>query len=181
MKKTFTETKKKRYYIAYGSNLSIGQMAYRCPEARIEGTAVLGGWQLLFKGCATIKPKPGKNTPVLIWSISENDERSLDRYEGFPHLYYKKELPVMMFPTDEAGNPLDKDPQEVTAMVYIMDAQRRDLAAPSARYYGILEDGYRDFHFPMHILRQALTDSIGSRAAKAWMEQKPQFAAGWTH
>ena len=29
----------KRYYIAYGSNLNIGQMQWRCPDARIIGTA----------------------------------------------------------------------------------------------------------------------------------------------
>ena len=29
---------KKKYYIAYGSNLSVGQMAYRCPEANRHNT-----------------------------------------------------------------------------------------------------------------------------------------------
>lgn len=42
---------KMKYYIAYGSNLSVKQMAHRCPDARIAGQAVLEGWELLFKGC----------------------------------------------------------------------------------------------------------------------------------
>ena len=46
--------KNKKYYIAYGSNLSVEQMAYRCPDAKIAGQAVLAGWELLFRGCATI-------------------------------------------------------------------------------------------------------------------------------
>ena len=32
---------KKQYYIAYGSNLNVEQMAFRCPHATILGTAEL--------------------------------------------------------------------------------------------------------------------------------------------
>ena len=53
--------KNKKYYIAYGSNLSVEQMADRCPDAKIAGQAVLAGWELLFRGCATIAPNPKKN------------------------------------------------------------------------------------------------------------------------
>lgn len=73
---------KKRYYIAYGSNLSREQMAFRTPDAKIAGTAILTGWQLLFKVHATIEENPKKNTPVLVWEISGEDEKRLDRYEG---------------------------------------------------------------------------------------------------
>ena len=45
--------KEKRYYIAYGSNLNVGQMRMRCPHATILGTANLKGWELLFKGSKT--------------------------------------------------------------------------------------------------------------------------------
>ena len=31
---------KKKYYIAYGSNLSVEQMAVRCPDARVVGNAL---------------------------------------------------------------------------------------------------------------------------------------------
>ena len=47
------QMKNKKYYIAYGSNLSVEQMADRCPDAKIVGQAVLAGWELLFRGCAT--------------------------------------------------------------------------------------------------------------------------------
>ena len=114
---------KKKYYIAYGSNLSVEQMAVRCPDARVVGNAILYGWQLLFKGCATIEPNPERNTPVLVWEISEWDERSLDRYEGYPSFYYKKDLEVETFPL-EGG-----EPETLTAMVYIM-AEGHRLGAP---------------------------------------------------
>lgn len=175
MKKNDTE--QKRYYIAYGSNLSIAQMARRCPEAKIAGTAVLYGWQLLFKGCATIEEKPEKNTPVLIWEISPRDEMNLDRYEGFPHLYRKEYLDIEMFPTDGAGQPTDAEPVKANAMVYIMNGQR--LARPGGFYYRVLEDGYRDFHFPMHILEQALADSIGKKEAGEWLGNYRSGKEAW--
>ena len=66
---------RKRYYIAYGSNLSTEQMRYRTPDAKIVGRAILYGWQLVFKVHATIEENPKKNTPVLVWEISEADEK----------------------------------------------------------------------------------------------------------
>ena len=77
----------KKYYIAYGSNLSVEQMAQRCPDARVVGQAVLEDWELAFHGCATILPNKGKNTPVLVWEISAGDEKNLDIYEGYPNFY----------------------------------------------------------------------------------------------
>ena len=100
-----------RYYIAYGSNLSVEQMKHRTPDAKIVGTAVLCGWRLLFKSYATIEPKEGRKVPVLVWEISDADEASLDRYEGYPTYYYKRELPVLVTPLDGGA------PRGLTAMV----------------------------------------------------------------
>lgn len=149
---------KKKYYIAYGSNLSVEQMAFRCPDAKIIGTAVLHGWQLSFKTHATIEPNEKRNTPVLVWQICEQDEKSLDRYEGYPSYYYKKDLDVEVFPL-EGGEPVN-----LTAMVYIMTEGQR-LEVPYASYYKVLEDGYKAFHFPLHVLERALADSIGIKEA----------------
>lgn len=151
----------KRYYIAYGSNLSVEQMGYRCPDAKIIGTAVIDGYALLFKGCATIEPQEGKRVPVLVWEISPSDEESLDRYEGYPSLYYKKEmtLNVRMMGTGEE--------KKLDAMVYIMDGRR--LAAPTGYYYKVLADGYEAFGFDKAVLEQALADSIGECAARAFL------------
>ena len=81
----------KRYYIAYGSNLNVGQMRMRCPGARIIGTSVVEGYRLLFKGSRTgsyltIEPQEGASVPVAAWAVTEEDEEALDRYEGFPTL-----------------------------------------------------------------------------------------------
>ena len=38
-----------KFYLAYGSNLSVRQMLQRCPGAVYVGTAKLKGWRLLFR------------------------------------------------------------------------------------------------------------------------------------
>ena len=87
----------KRYYVAYGSNLNVRQMRWRCPGARIIGTSELKDYRLLFKGSKTgsyltIEPEAGCTVPVAVWEVTGQDELALDRYEGFPSFYYKKEL-----------------------------------------------------------------------------------------
>lgn len=146
---------KKRYYIAYGSNLSVAQMAHRTPDAKIVGTAVLKGWQLLFRQFATIRENPDYETPVLVWDISEQDEKNLDKYEGYPNFYYKRELPVTVTPLG-GGKPM-----RLTAMVYIMTGCQRKTVLPSDGYYNILDAGYEMFGFDKAILRQALNNSTG--------------------
>ena len=44
---------KKRYYLAYGSNLNIDQMAWRCPDAVPLGTAEIPNYRILFRGSKT--------------------------------------------------------------------------------------------------------------------------------
>ena len=151
----------KKLYIAYGSNMDEGQMAYRCPAARLLGQTEVEGYRLLFKGSrtgayATIEPQEGGRVPVLVWEIGARDEASLDRYEGYPSFYYKKDLTVSL------------DGQEVTAMVYIMDERRR-LGEPSGAYYGVLERAYKKFGFPMEILQAALeAGREGERLPDGW-------------
>lgn len=147
----------KRYYIAYGSNLNVNQMRYRCPTARVVGTAILDGWQLLFKGSKTgsyltIEENPGYQVPVAIWEIAPEDECSLDRYEGFPHFYYKRELTVT-FTGIKTGKTRRRK-----AMVYIMH-EERPLGIPTRQYLYTCADGYRTFGFDVEYLLQAISDS----------------------
>ena len=105
----------KKFYLAYGSNLNVKQMQFRCSDARIVGTAEIPNYQLLFKGSKTgsyltIEPKQGCTVPAAVWSVSERDELALDRYEGYPHFYYKTELEL----------PLAETGKKLTAFVYIM-------------------------------------------------------------
>lgn len=84
----------KKYYLAYGSNLNIQQMKYRCPDAKPVGTAWIHGYQLMFKGSKTgsyltIEKAEKSKVPVVVWDVSGSDECRLDAYEGCPTFYYK--------------------------------------------------------------------------------------------
>ena len=134
-----------KYYIAYGSNLSIFQMAKRCPTAKVVGTSTLDDWRLLFNGPATIERKKGYKVPILIWEIEPLDEESLDRYEGYPSYYRKETLPIEL------------DGETIDAMVYIMN--RTGERRPNNMYYKILEDGYENLGFDERILMKAYNES----------------------
>lgn len=125
----------KKLYFAYGSNMDLNQMAFRCPDAQALETVRLEGYCLAFcsnggnRGVATILPDPDSHVDGVLWEISPEDERNLNFYEGFPRLYGKPTLTVV--------NRLGK---EVEAMAYVMNAPYKDRpAVPSASYLrGIL-------------------------------------------
>lgn len=139
-----------KYYVAYGSNLSVEQMAYRCPDATIVGTGVLEGWRLVFRTHATIEPCEGFSVPVLVWAISGRDEARLDRYEGFPRYYVKEYLSVPV--TAPTGH------FNARGMVYLM-TPGNPISRPSGAYFDIISDGYKRFGFDLHILHEALEAS----------------------
>jgi gamma-glutamylcyclotransferase (GGCT)/AIG2-like uncharacterized protein YtfP len=141
-------------YLAYGSNLNLRQMAYRCPTAKVLGSAKLTGYRLLFRGgngsaVATIEKQKGESVPVLLWRIMPNDEKALDRYEGYPHLYRKETVKVRF------------KGQWVPAMVYIMN-EGRPLGAPGRYYYEVIRQGYIDAGFDISFLNKAVRDSISA-------------------
>lgn len=146
------------------------QMAERCPDAVYVGTAVIPDYQLLFKGSLTgsyltIEKKKGSTVPVLVWQISERDERFLDRYEGFPTFYYKKE---MRLPMQSLVDGMELG--EVDAIVYIMH-ESRELGCPSEYYYAVCLEGYKRFGFDTKVLEKALADSVGKRKTNAFLRE----------
>lgn len=138
---------RKKLYIAYGSNLNIAQMKRRCPDARPIGTGIMEDWKLVFRGnsvsgvCNIVK-SPGDCVPVGIWEISEMDERSLDRYEGYPHLYRKETVNLA-----QSGRPRK-------ALIYIMNYG--SPAMPGKGYVETCSQGYRDFGLPLEMWDEAI-------------------------
>lgn len=142
-----------RYYIAYGSNLNVPQMRWRCPGATVLGTANLKGWELLFKGSKTgsyltIEEKEGGTVPVAVWEVTPEDEEKLDRYEGYPRFYYKKEMKL------KVKGIRTKRVRTVTAFVYIMHEERL-IGIPTMGYMKACEEGYETFYFDRRILWEA--------------------------
>lgn len=142
----------KKLYVAYGSNLHLEQMRFRCPDAKVFGTGVLKNYSLTFwgnsrgNGVATVLPGADTDVPVALWEISKADEASLDRYEGFPHLYRKENIDVLM-----------DDGTVVTGMVYLMNYGQPTY--PSDYYYNVIASGYRSFGFDTDFL-DAAVDSL---------------------
>ena len=131
-----------KLYIAYGSNLNLEQMQYRCPNSKPIGTAMLQDYELEFRGVATIVPKKGVAVPVLLWQISPQDERNLDRYEGFPNLYRKETYEIEL------------DRHKVSGMAYVMNGGQ--IAAPNIHYYCTIAQGYRENHLNLEYLNAAV-------------------------
>ena len=141
----------KRLYVAYGSNLNIRQMKYRCPGAKLYGTGVIDNYELQFKGqphsaFATIAPQEGASVPVAVWEISEKNEQALDRYEGYPSHYFKQNVPVQL------------DSEEVNAMVYIMNL-KMGFGLPTPYYYQTVYEGYNDCELDTDVLDRAVMES----------------------
>ena len=137
-------------YIAYGSNLNLRQMKYRCPTAKPLGGAELQGYELLFRGhdggaVATVEPGDD-SVPVLLWELKPRDEQALDVYEGWPSFYRKETVDV------------DVDGQTVPAMIYIMN-DGPPLGRPSRGYFNTILEGYESAGFDTGVLDRALERS----------------------
>ncbi len=139
-------------YIAYGSNMSQDQMAYRCPDARLIGIGYISGARLEFYLHATIERTGDQRyrVPVAVWEINDRDERNLDRYEGYPSYYNKERWLVHM-----------NNGSEIEGMIYIMKMIRQ--SPPYSSYYKGIEDAYRKLGLRSQIntiLKPALKRSL---------------------
>ena len=133
-------------YFAYGSNINLEQMGYRCPDATVIGPVTLENYELLFRrgGFATIAPCEGGKVHGLLWSITPECERSLDRYEGYPRFYDKRIVTVR-----------DGEGRSLSDMAYIMDERFREPMLPTTTYYNGILEGYRQNGLPVTALKKA--------------------------
>jgi len=134
-------------YIAYGSNMHLPSMALRCPTATVVGNSQLKGYDLIFRGVATVEPAENGAVPVVVWEISEQDERRLDAYEGYPSFYRKEE------------HQIELNGKNVNAMVYVMN-DGHPYREPSSHYLNTIREGYETAGFDMGYLDKALGNSI---------------------
>lgn len=138
------------YYIAYGSNMNIGQMANRCPRSKRIGTGKIKDWDIVFKYHADIVPSEGHVLPVLVWDIAPEDWPRLDRYEGYPAYYIRKTIPVTL---DETGETFD-------AVVYVMtDIRGNSLREPEEYYFEIIRQGCEENGIDVEYLYDALDNA----------------------
>ena len=136
-------------YAAYGSNMSLVQMEKRCPKAQVIDKGELLGYKLTFRGKGTgyanIEVSDCGSVPIVLWLITDECERALDRYEGYPTLYTKE---LVTIATADG---------EQTAMLYIMTKQYKDMPVmPSEHYFEIIRQGYQDNEINTGPLMKAL-------------------------
>lgn len=150
----------RQLYFAYGSNLHVPQMKYRCPDALQAEPGLIMGWQLVFRGVADIEPTndPTDRVEGGFWWVSESDEEALDRYEGVnPHnqsngMYRKVYFDVTL--------PGKSEPER--CLTYLMNSQ--EIQPPSAGYFKTIADGYCHFRLDGSQLLAALTHSHQERS-----------------
>ena len=135
-------------YVAYGSNLNKAQMKKRCPKATIAGVGTAPDHDLVFNTVATLHEKENAHTPVALWNMSDEDEKIMDVYEGFPHKYHKEQITVRL-----------DNGRTVIGVAYIMN-DRKHQAIPKDEYYNRIERGYRDFGFALDKLEDAYDRSV---------------------
>ena len=127
-------------YAAYGSNMHPEQMLQRAPHSPMAGTGWLHGWRLTFGGedigwdgaLATVVEDPDSKVFVVLYDMTKEDEKTLDRWEGSELGIHKKIRVRVHRDASDTTRP-------VLAWLYVLDAWEGGL--PSARYLG--RDGRR--------------------------------------
>lgn len=137
-------------YFAYGSNLNLRQMQYRCPTARLLGVGLKRGYALRFRGRGpgyaylTVTATTGALTPVAAFAVAPSDVAALNCYEGVAGGHYRIE-PVSV---DITGHG------RLRGFWYVMNGGRK--FPPSQSYVQTVAEGYQTMGFDMRILQRAL-------------------------
>lgn len=159
-----------KFYVAYGSNMHLSQMIYRCPHAVLVGKSELKDYALRFRGhpynaYATIEPAKDENIPVLIWKIRESDEAALDRYEGYPHFYEKQNMNVVL------------NGKQICAMAYVMPSNYA-LGMPSRDYLCTIMDAYHQANLNTDALVRAVKYSAEGMSRQVEITETIQSLKG---
>lgn len=145
------------YYFAYGSNMCHKQMKERCPSSEFVEKGILKGYRFVYDGYSTYRKGAVANivndessvVEGCIFLITKEDERKLDKYEGYPYSYCKKRVTV----TGESGKVYE-------AFTYFREGEK--VGNPSEEYKKIVHQGARDCglseeYIKRYILQEAVT------------------------
>lgn len=134
-----------KYYLAYGMNTNKQQMSWRCPKAQSLGPVKLKDHKLAFKHFCDAVESPGDTMNCVLWTITDECERSLDMLEGYPNFYDKKLVKVK-----HRGRTIE-------AMIYYM-TDMNDVGYPSESYLTMVIEGYLQHNVSVEQVENALED-----------------------
>ena len=129
----------KTVYFAYGSNMNLDQMRYRCSGAIYDGKAKLKNWKYFINkdGYASIRQSKHDYVLGCLWHLNEPDWLNLDKYEAVEEgYYYKREISV--FAEDSRS--------KISAIVYI--STNCEMGKPSKSYNKEVLDGAMQIGLP---------------------------------
>jgi len=140
-----------KFYFAYGSNLNHEHMKFRCPKAKFIRKMTLPNYELVFRSVADIQDAPGKWVEGGLFRITDDCEKALDTYEGYPHLYTKKYYKMWH---DDLRSFV---PQKI--MFYSM-VDKDVVHPPSEGYLRTIMAGYNDCEISTDALMKAVNESL---------------------
>ncbi|MFQ5695852.1 MAG: gamma-glutamylcyclotransferase family protein [Terriglobia bacterium] len=137
------------WYFAYASNMSRAQMQQRAGEPGEEKVARLDNYELNFDkvsrggtGTGNLVPADGKVVYGVLYRVSAQQLRALDRFEGVPEHYRRSQVTVV-----------DGQGTKVGAQVYLARKVRKGLK-PDRLYLQRIIQGAEEHNLPGDYIEQ---------------------------
>jgi gamma-glutamylcyclotransferase (GGCT)/AIG2-like uncharacterized protein YtfP len=129
-------------YFAYGSNMEPSQMQSRCPGSKVLGVANLPHYTLTFtrwsrswnSGTADILPEKGCEVWGILYDMTLENLRRLDRFADYPISYVRQDVLVK------------QEKEILPAFTYV--AVRQGAFAPSKAYLDKMVLGASESNIP---------------------------------
>jgi hypothetical protein len=147
-------------YFAYGSNMDIEQIQKRCPNYRFIGIGFLSDYTIAFTRYSTTRNssvadvirKPGELVWGVLYTLTEEDIKTLDRHEGHPNIYSRKTVTINKvsnnyFEYDSAILPSNVC-ESVSAEIYEV-VNKEEQPNPSLEYLKHMLDGAFENFLPI--------------------------------
>ena len=121
------------YYFAFGSNMDKKRMEIRTHESSDRQKGIMEDWKLVFNkikdeergsGYANIEPEIGSIVEGIIYKVSEDAIKKLDKKEGVPDDYLQETMSV--------GN---ENQESISCIVYIANRSKINNSLKPERWY----------------------------------------------